>query len=320
MASITNDVVTDLSPLLKVYKDGTIERLFGSPFAPPSEDPTTGVSSKDIQIITSQVSARIYLPKNTGGGGGYGEKLPVLVYFHGGGFCTESAFSVLFHRLLNLLVAEANVVAVSVEYQRPPENVLPAAYDDSWAALQWVASHADGGDEKDPWLLNHADFNKLYLGGDSAGGNIVHNMLIRAGNEKLPSNVKIIGGFLTFPLFWGSKFEKSESNNLSLAYKSWVLAYPTAPNGIDNPMINPLANIPSLSRIGCSKLFVLVGDSNKDDLREICLVYVEELKKIGIDHVELAVVDEEFPCFHIFDPSCEKAKDLIKSLASFMRD
>ncbi|KAI5650549.1 hypothetical protein M9H77_36554 [Catharanthus roseus] len=311
MASNANEVVTDLSPLLKVYKDGTVKRLFGSPFVPPSpEDSPTGVSSKDVQI-SSNVSARLYLPKIPDGSV---EKLPILIYFHGGGFCTESAFSLFFHRFLNLLVAESKVIAVSVEYRRPPEHLLPAAYEDSWAALNWVA------DKKDPWLLNHGDSKKFYLGGDSAGGNIVHNILIRAGDEKLPSDLKIEGSFMTFPLFWGSKFEKStERNDRSLAYKSWVLSYPSAPDGIDNPMINPLADKTGLSKMGCSKLFVCVGDSKNDELREICDLYVEELKKLDGFSVDLGVVEGEFPCFHIFDPSSEKAQNLIKRLASFMR-
>lgn len=58
----------------------------------------------------------------------------------------------LYHNnTLNKLVAEANVVAVSVDYRLVPEHPLPAAYEDSWTALQWVASHAseDGkGSEK----------------------------------------------------------------------------------------------------------------------------------------------------------------------------
>lgn len=42
------------------------------------------------------------------------------------------------------LVAEANVIAISVDYRLAPEYPIPIAYEDSWAALKWVASHCNG--------------------------------------------------------------------------------------------------------------------------------------------------------------------------------
>ncbi|KAK3027241.1 hypothetical protein RJ639_041659, partial [Escallonia herrerae] len=131
------EVASELLPLVRVYVDGTVERPIDSPHVPPSpEDPSTGVSSKDISI-TPHISARLYLPKITDAT----QKIPVLVYFHGGGFCTGSAFSFLDRRNVTALVSQSKVLAVSVEYRLAPEHALPAAYEDSWAALQWVASH-----------------------------------------------------------------------------------------------------------------------------------------------------------------------------------
>ncbi|KAK4381285.1 2-hydroxyisoflavanone dehydratase [Sesamum angolense] len=100
MASTTKDVISDLSPIINVYTDGTVERLLSSAHVPPSpEDPTTGVSSKDT-TISPTLSARLYLPKLTHPT----QKLPILVYYHGGGFCVDSAFSFLNHRYVNSLV------------------------------------------------------------------------------------------------------------------------------------------------------------------------------------------------------------------------
>ncbi|KMT16556.1 hypothetical protein BVRB_3g048490 [Beta vulgaris subsp. vulgaris] len=60
------------------------------------------------------------------------KKLPLLLYFHGGGFCLESTFSSKYHNYLNSLASEAQVmiVFVSVEYRRAPKDRLPAAYHD----------------------------------------------------------------------------------------------------------------------------------------------------------------------------------------------
>lgn len=50
---------------------------------------------------------------------------------HGGGFCFESAFSPLFHSYLLALVAESNVITVSLEYELWPERPKPGSYIDS---------------------------------------------------------------------------------------------------------------------------------------------------------------------------------------------
>ncbi|GLT99723.1 hypothetical protein SLE2022_171450 [Rubroshorea leprosula] len=89
--AITNEVVAELETLVRVYKDGSVERC-QAPIVPPSlQDPETGVSSKDITISANPpISARIYLPNLSDPSR---QKLTVLVYFHGGGFCIESAFN-----------------------------------------------------------------------------------------------------------------------------------------------------------------------------------------------------------------------------------
>ncbi|PIN04468.1 Arylacetamide deacetylase [Handroanthus impetiginosus] len=323
MASATKEVLIDLSPVIKQYTDGTVERLFGSPHVPPSrEDPITGVSSKDI-TISSAVSARLYLPKLTHPS----QKLPILVYYHGGGFCLESAFSFLDHRYINHLSSAAGALVISVEYRLAPEHPLPAAYEDSWDALKWVCSHvhdqniSETNFEKDEWITEHGDFNRLFIGGDSAGGNIAHNIAMRAGSESLPGNVKILGAILSHPYFWGSNpigNEPKENIEQSLLYRIRLFVHPSATGGIDNPLINPIVDgAPSLSGLGCSKLLICLGE--KDELTGRALVYAENVKKNGWKgEVEEVVVEGEGHCFHVFDIETEKAKDLIKKMASFI--
>nr|WRU92906.1 HID7 [Tabernanthe iboga] len=320
MASKSSEIVTDFPPVLRIYKDGTVERLFGTPFIPPSqEDPTTGVSSKDI-TISSYLLARVFLPKIIDSSN---PKLPILVYFHGGGFCGESAFSSLNDRYVNLLVSQAMALTISVEYRLAPENPLPAAYEDCWAALQWVASHVDNSNSrKEPWLVDHGNFNRIYLGGESAGANIAYNLAMKAGVERLHGDVKIFGAFLSHPYFWGSKYETNyrvQNNEHSLSYKIWMFAYPSAAGGIDNPMINPLVDdAPSLSEMGCSRLFVSVAGI--DRLRETGLLFVEAVRKGGWKgELDLVDTEGEDHVFHVLNPESEKAKNLIKRLASFIK-
>ena len=160
----TKEIAKELPNRIRVYKDGTVERLFGSPIVPSSiNDPQTGISSKDVVISENpSISGRLYLPKLSENHP-QSQKLPILVYFHGGRFCLESAFSFLHQRYLNLIVSQANVIAVSVEYRLAPENPLPAAYDDCWDSLKRVAKHSTKclSDNAEPWLINHGDFNKI---------------------------------------------------------------------------------------------------------------------------------------------------------------
>ncbi|KAL5785493.1 hypothetical protein ACOSQ2_007885 [Xanthoceras sorbifolium] len=289
-SSTTKEVAKELLPLVRVYKDGSVERLLGSPYVPPSpdQDPQTGsVSSKDVTISHNPtVSARLYLPKPTAQT--HQKKLPIFVYFHGGGFCIESAFSFYSHRYLNHLVSQAQVVAVSVEYRLAPEHLLPAAYEDCWSALQWIASHySKTGDDstKDPWLSNHGDFERVFICGDNAGGNIVHNIAMRAGVESLNDGggVKIFAAIFSHPYFWGSEpigSESSDNHEKSMCYIVWDFVYPSAPGGIDNEMINPVGpGKPSLANLGCSKLLVCVAE--KDELRERGDWYYNAVKESG---------------------------------------
>ncbi|XP_048135635.1 probable carboxylesterase 12 [Rhodamnia argentea] len=122
---VETEVANDLFPLIRIYKDGRVERLMGTATVSPSLDEKTGVQSKDVAIPPgSIVSARLYIPKAVVGSP---QKLPVLVYFHGGGFIIETAWSPTYHNYLNALVAEANIIAISVEYRRAREHPLPTA-------------------------------------------------------------------------------------------------------------------------------------------------------------------------------------------------
>ncbi|KAK1406847.1 hypothetical protein QVD17_38455 [Tagetes erecta] len=313
-----NEVQTELLPFLRVYKNGTVERLYKPELAPPSSTETSGdngVWSKDT-IISPDVSARIYLPKYT-----TNKLLPILVYFHGGGFCIESAFSTLCHQYINTITSQANVIVVSVEYRLAPEYPLPIAYEDSWTALQWVATHSKHGPE--PWLVQHGDFNRLYIGGDSAGANVSHHMAMRAGKEELHGGVKIHGMFLSHPHFWGSKPLGSEAvsdRETSLLYRTWMLVYPNAPGGIDNPSINPFVkNAPCLAGLACKRLLVCVA--SVDELRDRGVRYYDVVKESEWKgELIMFEVEGEGHGFHICNPKTENAKEMFERLARFLQD
>ncbi|GLT55355.1 hypothetical protein SLA2020_284860 [Shorea laevis] len=308
MDSSNTEVASDHSPFLKIYKNGRVERISGTEIVPPSLDPQTGVESKDV-VISPETgeSARLYIPKTSNQ---TQKKLPLLIYFHGGGFCIETAFSPQYHSYLNSLVSESNVVAVSVNYRRAPEHPLPIAYDDSWAALKWVASNVD------EWLKIHADFERVFFAGDSAGANIAHHMGLRVGAEGL-AGVKVQGIALVHPYFWGKDPIGGEAADEKRAMidNLWRLAYPPT-SGSDDPYINP-ASDPKLGSLGCGSVLVCVA--GKDLLKDRGFYYRELLEKSGWGGaVEVMEAPGEEHVFHLINPVGENSAAMLKRIASFM--
>ncbi|KAB2619373.1 carboxylesterase 2 [Pyrus ussuriensis x Pyrus communis] len=315
MAAITSpEVLLEVFPYLRVLKDGTIDRVAGTQVAPPGLDPETGVLSKDIVILPQTgVSARLYRPNTAKPG----TKLPLVVYLHGGAFCISSAADPCYHTSLNNLVAEANAIAVSVNYRLAPEYPLPTAYEDCWATLNWVFN---GGEDRDSWVKDHVDFGRVFLVGDSAGANIAHHLALRIKDSDPDPKMKIAGIGMVNPYFWGKKPIGGEVGDLvrkSMVDTWWNFVCPSE-KGSDDPLINPfLDGAPGLEGLACGKVLVMVAE--KDILRDRGRLYYEELVKSKWGgRKELIETQGEDHDFHIFNPNCDKAKILIRDLGKFV--
>ncbi|KAI4372364.1 hypothetical protein MLD38_010605 [Melastoma candidum] len=313
----SDDLLHDFSPMLRVYKDGRIDRILGTSTLPPSFDPTSGVVSKDVSISSHPpVSARLYTPRSLLDSSP-SAKLPLLVYFHGGGFCIESSSSPTYHNYLNRLVSAGNFLCVSVEYRRAPEDPLPAAFDDSWAAMKWVASHA-GGSGPDEWLNCFADLRRVFLAGDSAGANIAHYVALRFGTSEELTGIEIEGAMLVHPFFWGSEPVEGEPKGPEISKfveGLWSFICPDT-SGIDDPRMNP-AKDPDLGRLRCRRVIVFVAE--KDGLRHRGVHYAEILRQSGWGGE--VTVDEAKGCdhvFHLFDPGCDEAEEMMKTTVNFI--
>ncbi|XP_039144549.1 probable carboxylesterase 2 [Dioscorea cayenensis subsp. rotundata] len=318
-----NEVVWEVPSYLRVYKDGHVERLAhpGPDFVPATYDPINEVSSKDIIIEPNTgVSARLYLPKRVENKPE--KRFPVLVYYHGGGFFVGSAFSSWNQNNLNLLSSKANIIIVSVEYRLAPEHPLPTGYEDSWQALQWVISETNNDEA---WLQNHADFGRVFVSGDSAGGNIAHHMVMRIGSSE---GMKVIKGMvLVHPYFWGverleCEIEKAGNESSKVLTvdsldKIWPSVCPGT-SGNDDDRINPFVDgAPSLAGLGCEKVMVCVAA--KDLLSGRGKIYYEKLKSSGWKGIMVELLEShgEDHCFHLFNPGCDKALEMMKCLVGF---
>ncbi len=117
--------------------------------------------------------ARLYAPTQ--------EQLPVLLYFHGGGFTigSVSTHDALCRHLSHL----AHCAVVSVDYRLAPEHKFPTASNDAWDALQWLAAQAGA---------LGLDGSRLAVGGDSAGGTLAIVSAIEARDAGLPLVLQLL--------------------------------------------------------------------------------------------------------------------------------
>jgi acetyl esterase len=133
-------------------------------------DPMPVAELRDLAIPGpgGPIPARLYRAAATG-------TLPVLVFFHGGGWVVgdiESHDTVCRH-----LANRAGCTVVSVDYRLAPEHKFPAAVEDCFAATAWVAGNA---------AALRIDPGRLAVGGDSAGGNLAAVISLLARDRSGP--------------------------------------------------------------------------------------------------------------------------------------
>ena len=120
------------------------------------------------------IPARLYRPKNSGNAA-----LPVLVFFHGGGWVLGylDALDATCAQIANV----SGCAVVSVDYRLAPEHKFPKAVDDAYAATKWVADNAK---------MLGIDPARIAVGGDSAGGNLAAVVCLMARDAGQASLVK----------------------------------------------------------------------------------------------------------------------------------
>lgn len=110
-----------------------------------------------------------------------GLRLPVLLYFHGGGFTVGSIDT---HDVVCRALARLSGCAVaSLGYRLAPEHRFPVAAHDAWDALAWLAGQGDA---------LGLDTRRLAVGGDSAGGTLAAVCAIQARDAGIPIQLQLL--------------------------------------------------------------------------------------------------------------------------------
>jgi cation diffusion facilitator CzcD-associated flavoprotein CzcO/acetyl esterase/lipase len=223
---------------------------------------------------------RLYRPASDG-------PHPLVVYFHGGGWVLGSHDSD--DPLCRDLCVRSDAVIVSVNYRHAPEDRYPAAVDDGFAAVKWIADHTVelGGVP-----------GQLAVCGWSAGANVAAVTCQRARDAGGPG---IVGQLLLTPvtdcdMSRGSYTENADGYVLTTPLMEWFWDHYADPEDRKHPHASPLrandlSNLPPALVVTCEF----------DPLRDEGVAYAEAMAAAGVPvrhlparghvHTSLTMVD-----------------------------
>jgi acetyl esterase len=212
-----------------------------------------------------EVTVRVYKPLNAPSG-----PLPMVVYFHGGGFVIASVAT--YDSSCRAIANKAGAIVCSVAYRMAPEHRLPAAHEDSYAATQYIMKNgaAWGGNTK-----------KVAVMGESAGGNLATDMCLMA---KMRGGIMPIHQVLVYPVVQGKTTPSYKAyynaKPLSTPMMRWFFKY-ALPNKAfaNNPLASPLY-APDAMFKGLPPATIIAAEI--DPLQSEGMMYAKKLQKNNI--------------------------------------
>lgn len=207
------------------------------------------------------VRVRIYRPRTA-------QPLPALIYMHGGGWVIGSIDS--HDSITAAIAADTPCVVISVDYARAPEHPFPAPMEDCRAVVAWTFANA---------AAIGVDPAAIFVGGDSAGGNLAAAMTIAFRDGP----VRLRGQLLLYPCVdvdfqRPSYISEAQAPYLKAAEMVWFWnQYCSDAQQRENPLAVPM-RCEDLSSL--PPAFVVVAEH--DPLRDDGHIYAERLKTAGV--------------------------------------
>ncbi|MFI6355263.1 alpha/beta hydrolase [Streptomyces sp. NPDC050743] len=234
--------------------------------------------------------------------------LPLLYYMHGGGMITGNAWSVL-PRLLREWAATLELAVVSVEYRLAPEARYPAAVEDCYAGLVWVAAHA---------AELGIDAGRVVVGGKSAGGGLAAALALLTRDRGGPGPV---GQLLLCPMlddrddtFSSGQMAGVDTWDRTSNATAWQAVLGDRYGAADLPPYAAPARATDLS--GLPPTYVEVGSA--ETLRDEAVAYAQALWQAG-GQAELHVWPGGCHGFDTFAPRAELSQDAREARTRWLR-
>ncbi|KAI7725460.1 hypothetical protein M8C21_025465 [Ambrosia artemisiifolia] len=309
--------LTEVGFDLIIRKDGTLNqsllKLVGIRTSPSLSN---GVKTYDVEVDpTRKLWFRVYVPTQ------YAEQeLPVMVFFHGGGFIVLNPAARKYDDVCRRFAKELPAVIASVDYRLAPEHRHPSQHDDGFDVLKFL----DIEENRSKWLPKNTNISRCFIGGDSAGGHITHYVAERAAQFKF-QQLKVIGLVVIQPFFGGEERTDSEVRldgtapilSMRRTDALWKAFLPLGePYNRDHPSINISGpNAGDISKVDLPPTMVVVAGF--DILRDWQIRYYEWLKKSG---KEAYLVDypNMFHAFYLF-PELPESDQLMSEVKDFIQ-
>ena len=255
------------------------------------------ITDRSVPGPAGEIPVRIYRPSTEPG-------LPVVVFFHGGGWVVGDLES--HDHGARAIASKAECVVVAVDYRLAPEHKFPAALDDCWAVTEWVATHADE---------LGVDATRLAVAGDSAGGNLA---AVVTNRSRTVDTVQIIHQALIYPVTDAtcarpSMVENAEGYMLTADGMRWFNGhYANSEADFTDPRYSPLFD----ELAGAAPAIVITAGF--DPLRDQGIAYAEALGAAGVevDHINYETM---FHGFFTMDAAIDVATEAQDAVAAALR-
>ncbi|XP_029124696.1 probable carboxylesterase 18 isoform X1 [Cajanus cajan] len=295
--------------------NGTVNRRlmnFLDRKASPNQTPVNGVSSKDVTVdATRNLWFRLFTPSAAAAAV---STLPVVVFFHGGGYAFLSPDSYAYDAVCRRFCRRVPAVVVSVNYRLTPEHRYPSQYDDGEDVLKFL-------EENRAVLPENADLSKCFLAGDSAGANLAHHVAVRVAKSGL-REIRVVGLVSIQPWFGGEERTAAEvrlkgAPLVSVERTDWLWKA-FLPDGSDRD--HGAANVSGpnsedLSGLDYPETLVFVGGF--DPLQDWQKRYYEWLKNSGKE-AQLIEYPTMIHAFYVF-PDLPESSQLISQVKDFIK-
>jgi len=236
--------------------------------------PKAEVSDHQVPVTGGSVLARLYRPLPLGAASA---TVPVLVWFHGGGFTLGSVAES--DSDCRHLADKARCAVLSVDYRLAPEFKYPTALHDCAAALRWVYEKA---------AELGLDSDRVAVGGDSAGGALAASTCLYARDhgERVPSFQLLIYPITDISSFSTASYEQNaEGYYLTRQAMQWFAEQYAAEQERRNGYVSPLQ---AESLRDLPPAFIMTAEY--DPLRDEGELYAKQLTEAGV-HVEVKRYD-----------------------------
>lgn len=187
---------------------------------------------------TYEVPVRLYFPSEEAMSGEpvEGEKYPVLLFFHGGGWVAESVEN--YDRVCSRMAQSTGHIVMSVEYRLAPEYRFPVPLEDCYAAAKALYTGH---------LVLPADPDRITIIGDSAGGNLAAAVCLKARDtgEFIPKKQILIYPALNNCYTEGSPYKSVQENGegyllTAVKMEDYLKLYESSPEDRQNPYFAPI--------------------------------------------------------------------------------